>query len=509
MSLRRLSLLLTLTIATHPGCAMPGTQVDPLTEALLAAGDNRHQLQEALAHYEDGDPLKYDAMVFLIENMPGHGFAEMGFFTEEDEVDFDALEYACLSEAEAAFGKLGAEFGDMNYRKRRFAPDLEVITAEYLIENVELAFEAWRTKPWARDMTFDTFCQHILPYRGSNEPLDHWRGSMMEFFADLEHEVEDPTDAGAAARVIEAQAHDWVGFWDLYYLHPTDQSFGEMMSSGKGRCEDITNMISYGLRANAVAVGSDYTPAWANRDNNHAWTTVLGPDGRGHTPQGNIAAKVYRKTFALQRDAWPYRAAEGEAIPRWLARDHFIDVTDQYLEAVDVEVEFTAEAPAGTRLAYLCVFNGGDWIAVAAAERKGNKATFRDMGPGALYLPAFYDGADLIPAAPPFLLESTGPHRLGWVGDGPGSIISISALSQGAYDPDKKEDIRSITFQAGKTYRVYSWQDGWSFHGDEVADEGKQHIEMLQENVLYWVTEVGGRRLERPFAPIAGEIRHF
>jgi hypothetical protein len=484
-------------------CTSTPHRSDRLESALAGAGENRIELERALRHYENGDSEKQIAMEFLLENMPGHGFVDLQFFDEsKNEVPFEALDYKSLNEAQDAFGELESEHGPMNYGRKTFVPDLEVITADYLIDNVEMAFAAWRDKPWAQEMSFDTFCQHILPYRGSNEPLDDWRPTVMEHFSNLHGELEDPLDASAAARQIEKQAHAWVGFWDLYYLHPTDQSYSEMMDAGKGRCEDITNMISYGLRANAVAVGSDYTPAWANRDNNHAWTTVLGPDGRGATRQGNIAAKIYRKTFAIQHDAWMHRAAEGEPVPRWLARDHFIDVTDQYMDVMDAKVQLTATPPAGNLLAYLCVFNGGEWIAIAAGAIDGDSVTFEGMGPGIIYLPAFYDGKDLIPAAPPFTLELDRIKFLNGAGAPDAIAVTqavITTTKPEADDPDKQQAIPELLVQAGETYELFYWNQSWQSLGKRTASTNSIGFDNLPGHHLYWLVRDGSRKLERIF----------
>ena len=404
----RASLLLLFSAA----CVAPsGAEFAPATEAALAeAGAGRAELEEALGHYRAlGDEQKLAAVEFLIQNMPERGYARLGFKkTDGAEVPFEALDFANLKEAEAAYDALEEQHGSLEYGKVDGVLDFETITAEYLIENTDLAFEAWRTKPWARELSFEAFCEHILPYRCSDEPLDAWRGPLMERFAGLASELADPTSAAEASGKIGGEVHGMVRFWDLYYLHPTDQGYSEMLASGAGRCEDISNMISYANRANAIAVASDYTPAWANRDNNHAWTAVLGPDGRGRAGIHNVAAKIYRKTYARQTDCWAEKAGPGEEIPRWLARSHYVDVTDQYLETTDVTVELEAAAPEGSTLAYLCVFNGGEWIAIHAAEAVDGRATFDRMGRGILVLPAWYDGEALIPAAPPVLIEPDG-----------------------------------------------------------------------------------------------------
>ncbi len=493
----------TLALVLLAGCASTQVHSPRIESALEISGENRSELERALSHYQNTDAQKQAAMEFLIENMPGHGFVDLQFFDEaHNEMDFEALDYKSLNEAQVAFDALEAKHGSISYKRKAFVPDLEVMTAEYLINNVELAFAAWHAKPWANGMSFDTFCQHILPYRGSNEPLDDWRGGVMDHFKDLPSGLEDPTNAKAAARKIEKQAHAWVGFWDLYYLHPTDQSYGEMMRAGKGRCEDITNMISYGLRANAVAVGSDYTPAWANRDNNHAWTTVLGPDGRGATRQGNIAAKIYRKTFAIQHDAWMHKAGATEPVARWLARDHFIDVTDQYMDVLDVPVKLGSAPPEGHKLAYLCVFNGGEWVAVAAGVIDDDKVTFEGMGPGIVYLPAYYDGKDLLPAAPPFTLEPDQHNTLDGIahpGEDTVTIAEITTTKPVADDPDKQQAIPELFVKEGETYELFYWDHSWQSLGKRTATTDRIAFENLPGHRLYWLVRDGSRKLERPF----------
>ncbi len=479
------------------------------TEAALAeSGAARAELESALEHYRQrGEEQKLAAVEFLIQNMPERGYARLGFRKGDGvEVPFEALDYANLKEAEAAFDALEREHGSLEYGRVEGVLDFETITADYLIENTDLAFEAWRTKPWAKELSFEAFCEHILPYRCSDEPLDSWRGPLMERFVGLEDELEDPGSAAEASARIGAEVHQLVRFWDLYYLHPTDQGYSEMLESGAGRCEDISNMISYANRANGIAVASDYTPAWAHRDNNHAWNAVLGPDGRGRAGLSNVAAKIYRKTYARQADSWPAKAAPGEPIPRWLARSHYVDVTDQYLETTDVSVELVEPAPAGSTLAYLCVFNGGEWIAIHAAEVRGGRATFDRMGRGILVLPAWYDGEALLPAAPPVLIEQDGAVRslAGAAGE---VAVEITTTKPETGDADTMRPIPAVHVRAGQRYELWVWDGAWQSHGAVVAGEQPVRFADLPAGRLYWVTGEQGRRLERPFTIEQGRQR--
>lgn len=37
----------------------------------------------------------------------------------------------------------------------------------------------------------------------------------------------------------------------------------------------MTNLAIFAMRANGLAVTSDYTPFWADSSNNHAWNAIL------------------------------------------------------------------------------------------------------------------------------------------------------------------------------------------------------------------------------------------
>jgi hypothetical protein len=49
--------------------------------------------------------------------------------------------------------------------------DVKYITADYLINNIELSFKAWEEQPWGKHISFDSFCEDILSYRADTEPL--------------------------------------------------------------------------------------------------------------------------------------------------------------------------------------------------------------------------------------------------------------------------------------------------------------------------------------------------
>lgn len=473
---------------------------DRLESALSHAGDNRLQLQEVLDHYTlTGELQKYEAAIFLIENMAGHNYAELVFFDpDENKVEFDSLSYANYEEASAAMNVLEKERGEVHYGRGETILDTQVITSAYLIENIELAFESWQTNPWSKDVSFEDFCEYILPYRGSNEPVERWRGELMEKFSNLADEMEDPTDAKEAGRLLERKANEIIGFDPIFYLHPTDQGFAEMKQRGMGRCEDITNMQIYARRAGGVAVASDYTPHWAKSGNNHAWSVVIGADGKGYSPISGVAAKVYRKTFSEQLDSLGAKLEEGESAPRWLKGKYYKDVTDSYVVTSDIGV-WLPEVPSGTTYAYLCVFNSGHWRPIQWATVHSNSATYTGMGRDIVYLPVFYIDDEIVPAGDPFIVEKNGSTRTLIGGGAAVDVVTSQTTARKVSYADWTDTVAVVPVKNGKVYVLFIWANEWKLHTALSGEDMIIALTDLKENQLYWLVEVDGDREERPF----------
>ncbi|MCK5001028.1 MAG: hypothetical protein KAS23_15905 [Anaerohalosphaera sp.] len=472
-------------------------------KTISSAGTDKGELKKVLKHYRGaGDEQKLAAAKFLISNMPGHGYVEAVFYNDKDEeVPFEATDYENYKQATAALDQLEKEHGELHYQRKTFIDDTTVIKADYLIENIDLAFVTWKQNQWARSLSFEAFCEHILPYRCSNEPINNWRKELVERFEGLPEKMTDPSNAKEASGLINKDIHKLVRFDTLYYLHPTDQGFDEMLQTGKGRCEDISNMISYAMRANGIAVASDYTPAWANRDNNHAWNAHLDSQGRGSAGLGNIAAKVYRKMYSTQKDAITFRKKKDETIPRWLKGTNFIDVTDQYFETSDVSVKLIEEEPADVSFAYLCVFNGGKWVPICSGDIDSGKALFTKLGRGIVYLPAYYADDNIHPAAPPFILTKGGKvELLNGTSDNNDNIeVEITTLKPATDDDDTHIEIPRIVVKPDKKYKMLYWNGQWESLGSRTATDEPVTFDNLPKNRLYWMVEENSKKLERIF----------
>lgn len=129
-----------------------------LAYALDFAGENRRELEKVLDYYA-GDSQKLEAARFLICNMPRY-YGYEGW-------RLDSLQKVLLVAEEKQF------ITDSVVRKWTRVPlyylpkvyDAQVITADYLIENINLSFKVWKECPWNKNLPFNDFCELILPYR--------------------------------------------------------------------------------------------------------------------------------------------------------------------------------------------------------------------------------------------------------------------------------------------------------------------------------------------------------
>lgn len=511
--LRNLSLLL-LLLMTNGGLSAgpsPGGYAPEVERVLARAGENRPELEKALVYFEQrNDTLGLNAAQYLIGNLEGHRYTIYALYdTGQSEVDFDILDYPDYKTLIQAWDKIEAERGELDFKKKDTIKDIDVIAADYLIENITWALKAWREKLWCRDLSFEDFCAYVLPYRGSGEPLESWRQAFWQRYRGLQQEMKNPVDPIEAARLINSDIKSWFSFDSRFYRHPTDQGLKEMLMNRMGRCEDMTNLTIYAMRANGLAVTSDYTPHWANASNNHAWNAIVTPGGRaipfmgaeanpGEYKLANRVAKVYRKMFAKQKDNLAFQKQEQEKVPPWLAGKSYIDVTADYTDVCAVTITFTEPVADSLHYAYLCVFNWGEWKAIHWGKIEGQRAVFTDMGKDVAYLPMFYTNEELVPAASPFILDKDS-RTTELVGrEGRETTVSLPATSRPSGKSTGEAPEKSL-LTSEKEYELFYWKDGWESLGKAVASERPLEFGNVPVGFLYWLVAADSRQEERIF----------
>ena len=482
-----------------------------INKALDLAEENRGELEKVITYYQNSeDTLKLKAALYLIANMEDHSYVMYNLVDSSGEVvNFRALDFPNYDSLLKAVEIIEKERGEMDYEKSERIFDNKTIKADYLIEQIESSFKAWREKPWAKSLPYSDFCRYVLPYRGSNEPLEKWREYFLDKFKDLPSNMAEPTDAIEAANIINDDIKSWFGFDERYYFHPTDQGLSEMIENKLGRCEDMTNLTIYAMRANGLAVTSDYTPYWANTGNNHAWNAILNLSGKvvpfmgaesnpGKYKLSHKYAKIYRKMYNQNPDNLIFRERKQEAIPRWLKGKSYIDVTADYTDVTDVTIKFEQEIPDSIDIAYICVFNSGKWKPIHWGLIKNGVSVFTDMAADIAYLPALYINEEIVPYASPFILEED--KSIKYLTPNENSKNKIELISTTKRKKDRStEGITEVFLTEGIEYELFYYKSGWESLGTTVAGNQPITFENVPNNTLLWLVAKDSNRDERIF----------
>jgi hypothetical protein len=400
----------------------------PLEEALRFAGENRSELEKVLAHYssDPNDSLKYRASVFLIENMPGY--------------------YSIKTKELDAFRLIVKEFGKRHdypvtdehmriiqpdsFEDKYSIPvvgssqkiyDSHVITADYLIENIEMAFKVWKEKPWGNSISFDEFCEAILPYRAGYEPLENWRKDYYEAYQPVLDSLlksEDPIEAGKILydKILNQR---WLFDRDVLNEYMGAQT---LLECRIGDCRLIANYATYVFRSVGLPAGIDcilQNPDMMYKQ--HYWNYMKDSSGRSipfelyqysliEAPKvKRKKGKVYRICYGKQASSIPLKY-KGEPIPPLLNDTHLIDVSSSYFEGSTVEIK-TGKKRSPSELLYLGVFNNQKWIPIACSKIKGGIAVFPHIESGIVYQALGYQDEKLFSVSVPLLAFGGGMYH--------------------------------------------------------------------------------------------------
>lgn len=396
-----------------------------LEKALVLAGDNREELEKVLDHYAD-DSMKLEAAKFLIRNMPGHYS-----YVDTATVNRYALVVDSIIESMAEEKKHDIVRDSINQAAQRMGidtlrkvQDCQIVDAGFLIQDIDAAFCDWQQGAWAKHVSFEDFCEWILPYKVEElQPLDNWRtrlkGFCSEKLGDLDCCDQLRNSPLAAAKILnENLANSLKPVTGLSVRH-ANIPFEHRAHLPFAQCNDYANMAATVFRSHGIPVVVDFTPQWAKRSLGHTWNVLLTDDGRkvcfggicdriGELhKQDDKMPKVYRQTYSSNKDLVELNNS-GEYVPD-IFRNIFVrDVTKETIQCSDVTMETGNGRFSGSKYAYLLVFDNHDWVPVAFGRVSHGKVTFRDMGQNILYLLAVYIDGQMEAISEPFVLNYDG-----------------------------------------------------------------------------------------------------
>lgn len=362
-------------------------------QALDFAGENRKELEKVLTYYKN-DPAKQEAAKFLITYMP--------FRYHYDSWELDTLKKL---KAEGALRPNDlSRWHNFDFNRLPKIYDSKVITADYLIQNIDLAFQAWLEQPWSRSLPKEIFYEYVLPYRIGNEPLENWRQVYYDLYRPVLDSLYQGSDVIKAADYISRYLKkDHFYYIKDYNLPHLGALF--LMKHKMGTCVESSDYPIYVMRALRIPITTDYflfSPQFAGL---HIWNALIDTTGKsipyifynyGITRDfidKRKKGKVFRRTYSLQKDAT--HAFNSELDRRF--QDKFSkDVTEEYFGTNQILVD-VPETWKGKYI-YLGVFHRGEWIPIDTASVHRGTAVFRNVEPDLYYTPIVNDQHHYIPA---------------------------------------------------------------------------------------------------------------
>lgn len=363
--------------------------------ALELAGDNRKELEIVLNKYKSPkNKLKRQAAEFLIANMPHH-------LTINSDL-LDTLRHYLVLQDRLIWGTLKTfeeKHGSLNKANYKETPDIKFITAEYLIRNIEISFQIWDEAPWGKYMSFENFCEEILPYRVGTEPLEDWKEEYRRKFLPLLDSMPHDGDPLKACRMlseyITIKPVKWI--FQSQLLSP-GLGAGTVLRARYGNCRDQAEFMMYVMRSVGLPVGMDIIVQNPNNAfTGHFWNYVRDTTGqylsfdfyeqKPGNPRyaGRKLGRVYRKCFASQPESLPFQNNK-DNIPEILDLPLIRDVSQYYFPDKGIAF-FAGEETYNGEIMYLSVFNNTRWIPVAWSKVNGDSVKFRHMEPGIAYMP--------------------------------------------------------------------------------------------------------------------------
>ena len=386
--------------------------VDQQTESSLQfAGNNRTELEKVLKYYKN-DPQKLEAAKFLIRNMP-HWYSYEG--SQLDSIQ-TVLAYIANTPKLYAMTEI---------QKRRWQGfpfyslpkiyDSHIITAEFLINNIEESFKAWTSRPWNKYLNFEDFCELILPYRVGDERLTNWRIVYKKKYATILDSLYHGSDVVEACRIVNEELQKkTVKYNSELSLPHLDATF--LLSNRVGYCRENCDLGLYAMRACGIPVATEYFKYSPDYQKAHQWLTLRDTTGTfiqfGYDDliprrdvcqtDGRKKGKVYRACFGIQEEQ-KNKYNEITNIPEELQDFYTKDVTENYfgLNSVIVPVETKDKS------VYLGIFTAKGWKPVDIGKGQNDSVIFRNIEPNIIYQPLVLskDG-DYHPAGYPIIYYS-------------------------------------------------------------------------------------------------------
>lgn len=468
---------------------------------IIENSSNKTELNKVINHYKSqGETQKLKATYVLLKSMPEHFHYDSEARQRYHNIFEKVGSQRKIKDFAFAWDSVSIKLGFHFSNKVSKTQDIQMLKADELIKHIDAAFNAWNY-PWAKGLTFDEFCEYILPYKLLNEKPDFWNSRVQQEYhwvLDSMKKNEDPYDA-----CIVVNNHIKTFFKFVKFPTVWDVNYGELNSIKAGACYHATQYAAYIMRAMGLPVVMDFTPYWGNLNGGHDWNALIyngkpipfvgGESNPGYT-KIDLAfqrkrAKIFRRTYSARMNKLKGLTAKDYYIPTFLKSIHVEDVTKEYIPVSNITAQLNGVFP-DAQYALLCVFNEQKWTPIywGEVDTQQQKVTFENMGREILYLPMYTELGSLIPAGKPFVVTKAG------------SVDSIACdVTQKTNLVIRKKGYHGPNITKGNTYELYYWNSQWVSLGKVTAETDSLLYRNAPKDALFWIRSSDKSTKERIF----------
>lgn len=468
-------------------------------EAVLKkAGINRPQLEKALEYSaKTGDPLKIKAMQFLIANMDIHYSSD--YYWEDatgKKIEYNELDYPDIEQAKTAFESI-KKLNPGIHPKPIMHKDIETIKGDYLIKNLENAFKVWQSSE-IKNISFDDFCEYILPYRVSEEPLQDWRNDYSHKFKWINEKIPSKGFKQVLFYVKDDYDTWFTNTWGETRKEPLPRLGAlQLLFRKQGPCPDIADLGVFIMRSQGIPAAVNVIPFWATSTGGHFMNTIFGDTMHAYNCdygskifEENLQrepAKVLRLTYSKQKNALASFENLSNIPSGILQQQNYIDVTKDYWKTTDVKCSLYPNINP-YKIVYATTFNGLSWRPFWWGKVEKNETVFTSLCNGTVIIPQYYTNGQLIPAGAPVVIGEKEPKVL------------VPDLSQ-TKEVTITEKEKYLKFKLGITYKLCYWDNGWKLLGSQIVNDPitEMKFEKVPKNALLLFLASDSKGLERPF----------
>jgi len=387
---------------------------------MLAQSCNKDKVDfdELIERYskEKKDSLKLQCAIFLKDNIKDITSEQPYFYNENKEkANFILDTVTSDSSLKSILKKEKIDFSSFRIS------DADILSSEILEDNINKAISDWKTYPWNKNVSKDIFLNYLLPYKVLCENPENWRGRLFLKYKDsiAKHERNGDRNSEHLYYSLKKEAWSWLKYTNDFTKITQSPSLSELLAVKKGQCYELSHLFVYIARSAGIPATIDIVPLWGKTGGSHAADVFYGPirengvikryglrPGDPFVSPPKVLRMSFRKVNLWSDSIKPIIVNKNYYIPDFLKSDHLLDVTQEYVSSSNLVYQF--EKRLGVPLAYICVYNYGEWVPVFYGRvfQNGKYVKFNAMAKDMAYHIAVPIGNKYQLIDKPFILDS-------------------------------------------------------------------------------------------------------